>query len=152
MLLVVAGGYALWRATSADAAPAREFMELELAAGDAADTGTCYSLSTVLIANGTPPDAARSWSAPEGSRGREWTLLLENVRQGYGGPEREFRQYTFARRGDRVRLIAVEASKGHPTEVGAAIDDLLAEPHARRSTPLERCRQPNAHGYQFPAK
>jgi hypothetical protein len=127
-------------------------MELELAAGDAADTGTCYSLSTVLIADGALGDAARSWSAPKGSRGGEWTLLLENVRQGYRGPEREFREFTFVRHGEQVWLVAVEASKGHPTEVRATIDDLLQAPHARRSTPVDRCRQPGANGYQFPPK
>jgi hypothetical protein len=152
MLLVVAAGFAWWRATASSAAPSREFTELELAAGDAASTGTCYSLSTVLIVNGALRDTARSWSAPSGSRGGEWTLLVENVRQGYNGPEREFRQFTFGRHGEQVQLITVDASKGHPTEVAATIDDLLQAPHARRSTPVDRCRQPNANGYQFPPK
>jgi len=114
--------------------------------------GTCYSLNTVLIANGALGDTARSWSAPQGSRGDEWTLLLESVRQGYNGPEREFRKFTFRRHGEQVQLVSVDASKGHPTEVGAAIDDLLEAPHARRSTPVDRCSHPNASGYQFPPK
>ena len=52
MLLVIVGGFTIYKATSKDAVPSRDFTELELAADDEDHTGTCYSLSTVLIANG----------------------------------------------------------------------------------------------------
>jgi hypothetical protein len=152
MLLVVVGGFALWKATASKDAPSHEFMELELAAGGADSIGTCYSLNTVLIANGALNNTARTWTAPKGSRGAEWTLLLESVQQGYNGPTRDFRKFTFLRHGEQVQMVSVEASQGHPDAVGATIDDLLQAPHARRSTPVDRCRQPNADGYQFPPK
>ncbi len=152
MLLVVVGGFGLWKATASDSAPSHEFMELELAAHEPAGIGTCYSLNTVLIANGALNDTARTWSAPKGSRGGEWTLLLEKVRQGFNGPVRDFQKFTFLRHGEQVQLVSVDAAQGHPTEVGATIDDLLQAPHAQNSTPVDRCRQPNANGYQFPPK
>ena len=62
-LLVIVGGFTIYKATSKDAVPSRDFTELELAADDEDHTGTCYSLSTVLIANGVFGDATRTWSA-----------------------------------------------------------------------------------------
>lgn len=152
MLLVVVGGFGLWKAMSRDDVPSHQFMELELAAHDPPGTGTCYSLNTVLIANGALSDTARTWSAPQGSRGDEWTLLMESVHQGYNGPVRDFQKFSFLRHGEQVQLVSVDASQGHPSEIGATIDELLQAPHARGSTPVDRCRLPNASGYQFPPK
>src|SRR3954466_8563772 len=90
MLLIIVGGYSIYRAATKDDAPTRKFTELELAAGDADHTGTCYSLSTVLIANGVFGNALRTWTTPEKDNLDRWMLTLENVRQGYDGPRSEF--------------------------------------------------------------
>ena len=81
MLLVIVGGFTIYKAMSKEDAPSREFTELELAADDEDHTGTCYSLSTVLIANGVFGNATRTWTAPDPDNENKWTLELENVRQ-----------------------------------------------------------------------
>ena len=146
MLLVVFGGLAIYRGMSKEDAPSRDFLELEFAGADSDHTGSCYSLSTVLIANGVYGSTARTWKAD----GKDtWTLSLETVAQGYGGPVHEFQNLTFEKAGEQVRLKAVEASKGRPTDVAKNIDLLLEAPAGRRSTPVERCAAAGATGYLF---
>jgi hypothetical protein len=150
MLLVMVGGFAIYKFTSKATAPPRAYTDLELAAGDAGHTGTCYALSTVLVANGVFGNALRTWSAPDQKNEDKWMLTLENVQQGYNGPVHVFQKFTFVRSGEQVRLDSVEASEGLPTEVAANIDKLLEAPHVRKSTPVDRCLAPGATGYQFP--
>jgi hypothetical protein len=146
MLLVVFGGLAIYRGMSKEDAPSRDYLELEFAGADADHTGSCYSLSTVLIANGVFGGATRTWkSVSEDS----WQLEVETVTQGYGGPVHEFQKFTFEKAGEQVRLTAVEASKGRPTDVAKNIDLLLEAPQGLRSTPVNRCQQQGATGYLF---
>jgi hypothetical protein len=149
MLLVIVGGIFVYRMTSKDEAPPRDFAELELAADDAEHTGTCYSLSTVLIANGVYGQVPRSWSRPNERQEDRWTLRLENVVQAPNGPVREFQDFTFEKVGPQVRLVSVDASAGYPTDVAENIDRLLAAPHRRRSTPVDRCLEDGGTGYRF---
>ena len=146
MLLVMVGGFLVHRALSKEVAPARDFTELEFAGADSLHTGSCYSLSTVLIANLPFSTATRTWTSP---RDYAWTLTLEDVVQGHGGPVRVFQQFTFEKHDDRVRLVSVEASEGFSTEVGPNIDALLDAPTARNSTPVDRCLEPGAARYRF---
>jgi len=152
MLLVIVGGFTIYKSVSKADGPSRNFTELELAANDADHSGTCYALSTVLIANGLFGNAARTWTAPDGENENKWKLELENVIQGYNGPEREFQHFTFEKFGEQVRLVAVDASKGRPTEVDWNIDQLISAAHARRSTPVDRCARDGGTGYQYPPK
>jgi len=152
MLLVMVGGFVAYRAASKEDAPSRDFVELELAAEDDDHSGTCYSLSTVLIANGVFGNALRTWKRPDEHSDNEWTLVLESVQQGPNGPVHEFRHFTFEKFGEQVRLVDVEASEGYPTEVEENIDRLLEAPHARKSTPVDRCLKDGGTGYQFPRK
>jgi len=62
MLLVMAGGYLVYHLSSKEDAPSRDFTELEFAGADYQQTGSCYSLSTVLVTNRFFSGAARSWS------------------------------------------------------------------------------------------
>jgi hypothetical protein len=146
MLLVVAGGLAIYRGTSKEDAPSREYLELEFAGADAAHTGSCYSLGTVLIANGVFGATTRTWKA-----GGEdvWTLGVENVTQSHSGPVHEFQNFTFEKSGVQVHLRSVEASKGRPTDVANNIDTLLEAAHGHRSTPVDRCQASGATGYRF---
>ena len=132
--------------------PARDFTELELASRDSGSDGTCYALSTVLVANRVSGNSTRSWTAPEKHNKDKWILTLENVRQGYNGPQHEFQKFTFARDGEQVRLVSVEASEGLPTDVAANIDRLLEAPHELKSTPVDRCLKEHGAGYAYPPK
>ena len=146
MLLVLIGGYGAYRCSAAPATPPRAFLDLELAGADPDHTGSCYSLSTVVVANLAFSSVMATWQAA----GEEaWTLSLEDVSQGIGGPTHVYQRFTFRENAEQVRLIAVAASEGQSTEVGANIDALLAAPNERRSTTVERCLEAGATGYRF---
>ena len=146
MLLVLVGGFALYRTTHKEVAPSRDFVELEFAGADADRTGSCYSLSTVLIANGVFGGASRTWTAAGPDT---WTLGLETITQAYNGPVHEFQNFTFEKSGKTVRLKSVEASKGRTTEIVKNVDQLLEAPNERHSTPVERCLESGSVGYRF---
>jgi hypothetical protein len=146
MLLVMAGAFLVHRSLSKEEAPARDFLELELAAAGAERTGTCYSLGTVLIANRVFSGAARTWTAP---RNDAWTLMLDDVTQGSGGPARIFQKFTFEKHGEQVQLVSMEASEGLTTALEENVDALLEAPNERHSTPVDRCLKAAATGYHF---
>jgi hypothetical protein len=150
MLLAIVGGFTIYKAMSKEDVPSREFTELELAADDEDHTGTCYSLSTVLIANGVFGNALRTWSAPDPDNENKWTLEIENVRHGPNGPEHLFQRFTFEKFGEQVRLVDVEASEDLPTDITENIDQMLAAPHHRKSTATDRCLKDGGIGYQYP--
>jgi hypothetical protein len=148
MLLVMAGTYLAYHLSSKEDAPSREFTELEFAGADEEHTGSCYSLSTVLIANRAFSGAVRTWSSP---RKDEWTLALDSIVQGNGGPLQISQKFTFEKSGEQVRLVWVEASEKMPTDLKLNIDALLENPRALNSTPVERCQKEGATGYLFTA-
>jgi hypothetical protein len=148
MILVMAGVYLIHHLTSKEDAPSREFTELEFAGADYQHTGSCYSLSTVLVVNRFFSGAVRSWSSP---REDAWTLALDSIVQGNGGPTQISRKFTFEKDGDQVRLASVEASEKLPTDLKTNVDVLLESPRALRSTPVERCQKEGATGYLFVA-
>lgn len=152
MILVLAGGFAAYKLLHRAEAPSRSFTELELAAADADHTGTCYSLSTVLVANRLFDNSLRTWSAPDKDNPDEWMLAIENVVQGYSGPQNTFQKFTFARYGKTIRLVSVDASAGFPTELDKTIDRLLEAPHDMHSTAVDRCLKDGGSGYQYPPK
>jgi hypothetical protein len=142
MLLVIVGGFLTVRYMSREDGPSRAFTELEF-------SDSCYSLSTVLIANRVLSGASRTWTAP---RDDAWTLKLDDIVQGNGGPVRLFQKFTFEKYGDQIRLVAMEASDGLDADIAHNIDTLLEVPNERHSTPVERCQQPGAAGYHFVPK
>jgi hypothetical protein len=142
MLLVIVGGFLAVRYTSREEGPSRGFTELEFA-------DSCYSLSTVLVANRFLSGASRTWTAP---RRDAWTLKLDDIVSGPGGPVRMFQKFTFEKYGDQVRLVAVDASEGLDTALAHNVDQLLELPNERHSTPVERCQLPGATGYHFVPK
>ena len=73
MLLVIVGGFLTVRYMTRDDGPSRDFTELEFA-------DSCYSLSTVLIANRFLSGASRTWTAP---RDDAWTLKLDDIVSGH---------------------------------------------------------------------
>ncbi len=150
MLLVIVGGVFFYKSTSKDEAPSRSFVELELAADDEDHTGTCYSLSTVLIANGVSGGVVRTWSTPEPKNSDKWTLTVESLYHERGQPVRQYQAFTFEKFGEQVRLTGVDASEQFPTGVRENIDRLLQAPHARKSTPVDRCSEDGGTGYQYP--
>lgn len=146
MLLVMVGGYLVYHLTSKEDAPPREFTELEFAGADADHTGSCYSLDTVLFAHRAHSKAVRTWTSP---REDAWMLTLDDVLQGYAGPQSIFQKFTFEKHGNQVRLVTVEASEKISTDLATNIDDLVEGPGDFASTPVERCQQEGATGYKF---
>lgn len=139
MLLVIVGGFLTVRFMSREEGPSRDFTELEFA-------DSCYSLSTVLISNRFLSGAARTWNAP---RDDAWTLKLDEIVQGPGGPTRIYQKFTFEKDGAQVRLVSMEASEGLDTDLAHNLDTLLEVPNERHSTPVDRCQEPGATGYHF---
>jgi hypothetical protein len=144
-LLVMIGGYGLHRALSKPDTPPREFTELEFAGPVYTKKGSCYSLSTIIIANAAWSSATRSWTPRADGL---WELTVEELQQGYGGPRHVFQKLTFQKRDQLVHLAAVDASEGLSRELNATIDSLLEAPNERHSTPVDRCRIA-ADGYAF---
>ena len=142
MLLVMVGGFLTVRYMTREEGPSRDFTELEFA-------DSCYSLSTVLVANRFLSGASRTWTAP---RDDAWTLKLDDIVAGRGGPVRMFQKFTFEKYGDQVRLVAMEASEGLETGLAHNVDALLELPNERHSTPVDRCQEPGATGYHFVPK
>jgi hypothetical protein len=145
MLLVIVGGFAIHRFTTKPESPSREFLDRELAGADAVHTGSCYSLSTVIVANTVLGSALLSWAAAGDDA---WVLTMEDV-QNHGGPVHVFQRFRFEAAGEQVRLVSVDASEGQNTDVDANIDALLSAPNERRSTPVDRCVDDDATGYHF---
>jgi hypothetical protein len=136
MMLVMVVGFAAYRMSSSDDAPPRKFLELELAGLDSDQAGSCYSLSTALMTSHPHAGEARTWTS---TRNDEWTLLLDDVVQGNGGPVRAFQKFTFEKRGELVHLVSVEASQGLDSDLERNIHELVSMPKGRRSTPVDRC-------------
>jgi hypothetical protein len=147
MVLIIAGAFLINRGCSDEKSPSQEFADLELAGADEEQTGSCYALSTVLVANGIFGNVARTWTSP---RENVWTLGLENVVQGYNGPVHVYQNFTFEQVGQQVRLVSVDASEGRSTDITENIDELLRPPNGRKSTPVERCNQPGTDKYEPP--
>ena len=139
MLLVIVGGFLTVRFMSREEGPSRDFTELEFA-------DSCYSLSTVLISNRFLSGASRTWNTP---RDDAWTLKLDEIVQGPGGPTRIYQKFTFEKDGAQVRLVSMEASEGLDTDLAHNLDTLLEVPNERHSTPVDRCQVPGATGYHF---
>ena len=144
MLAVMVGGFLIARQCSADKLPPRDFTARELTGVD--ESGSCYSLSTILAANRVVSASTSTWDSP---RDGTWRLKLESVVQGYGGPQHLFRTLTFEQSGDRVRLVSVDASKHQPDTIQSNIDDLLDAPTSLKSTPVDRCGKNGGTGYRY---
>lgn len=147
MLLLVVLAFTGYRMTHRPDAPSRDFMDLELSLPG--EEGSCYSLSTTLIANRLFGATSRTWQRAGDDA---WRLTVERVIQGYGGPTREYSTWTFERHGKAVELTKVDASKDMPQEPAASLDALLDAPNSIHSTPVDRCREPGAAGYRFKRK
>jgi hypothetical protein len=147
MLAVIVVGFLISTQCSGDKLPSREFTALEFAGPDL--TGSCYSLSTILVAHGVSNASTRTWESP---REGTWKLKLESVVQGYGGPEHLFRTLTFEQSGDQVRLVSVDASRNQPATIASNIDDLIEAPNSLRSTPVDRCGKNGGTGYRYKAR
>jgi len=147
LLLTIVAGFLIHRTVSKDDGPSREFTDLELSLPG--EQGSCFSLSTTLVANGLFGKTPRTW---KNAGDDAWQLTVEGVVQGYNGPTREFSTWTFEKHGKAVELAKVEASPGRPQEPAASLDDLLDAPNSLHSTPVDRCREPGATGYHFERK
>jgi hypothetical protein len=146
MMLVMAVGFVILRMSSKEESPPRDFLDLEFEGADFEQTGACYSLSTVLIATYPIGGEARTWTSEGDDR---WTLLIDDVVRGNGGPVRAFQKLTFEKHENMARLVTVETTKGFDTDLDRNVEWLVRSAHGRRSTPIDRCLEPGAKGYLF---
>jgi len=144
MMVAMVAAFFIHRSCSSETSPSIEFTNLEFRGADDEKTGSCYELSTVLVANNLFGNASRTWKSP---RKDAWTLEIENIEQGFNGPKVVFQRLTFERSDEQVRLVDVEASEGIDTDIKNTIDRLLRAPNGRKSTPVERCKEPGADKY-----
>jgi hypothetical protein len=145
--LTIAIGLLVVRAHSKNDAPPREFTELE--ASLAGEDGSCYSLSTILIANRLFGSTLRTWKKVGDDA---WEITLEAVVAGRGGPTRQYWSGTFEKRGSTAVLVKVESSPGNSPDPVSSLDGLLVEPNGMHSTPVARCTGAGATGYHFTRK
>jgi len=146
-MLTIADGFLVHHAFSKEDTPSREFTDLELSLPG--EEGSCYSLSTTLVANGVFGKNPRTWKS---TGENAWQLTVERVVQAYNGPTRDFSTWTFEKHGKAVELVQVEASPGNPQDPTSSLDDLLNAPNSIHSTPVDRCLEPRATGYHFKRK
>jgi hypothetical protein len=112
--------------------PPADIAALELARGDIEETGSCFSLGSVLTANrldGTASDVDVSWS----TRVRdEWTLRVEKGKS--------WSAYTFIRQEGRMLPVRLAFSDDLPQlGMAEAMEELLAAT-ANGSVPrVKRC-------------
>jgi len=152
MLLVIVGGFALYRHAQKPEGPSREFLDTEFAGADVDRTGSCYSLSTVIIANSAFTNATLEWKHAGAEDEERWRLSIEELMNGGSTPVHVFQRYTFMRKGELVELVAVEASEGQSKVIKDHVDNLLEAPNGIHSTPVDRCKDPAATGYEFKRK
>jgi hypothetical protein len=119
-------------------APPREFTELELGAADAEATGTCYSLSTVLIANVySGPRPVITWTRVSDT---VWKRRYEGVHDANSGLQGAWWiEHTFEQRDPKVVLTGYESSDAREYTSQQVLDSLLEAPIERRSTQVDRC-------------
>jgi len=109
-----------------------EYAALEMAKADAATTGSCYSLATVLRANGL--DAGSSdqkiiWTMRVRD---EWHLRLQRGRA--------WREFWFVREGDFVVPFQyITSDDGDKTGSQEAVDALLVAPATNGLSKVPRC-------------
>lgn len=144
MLLLIVLAFTAYRMMHKPDSPPREFTDLELSLPG--EDGSCYSLSTVFIANGVFGKTPRTWKSTGDDA---WQLTVERVVQNYNGPARDYSTWSFEKHGKAVELVKVDASAGNPQDPRASLDDLLSAPNALHSTPVERCQDAGATGYKF---
>jgi hypothetical protein len=130
---------------SNETTPPRDLLELELTAADREHTGTCYSLSTVLIANTVGySNATVSWHQVDSDT---WTRRSEEMVQSTRGPTHIWQSITFQREQARIAPIAHDSAPEPVPPLGMAIDRLLQAPIERGSTRIQRCLD-GGTGYQ----
>jgi hypothetical protein len=137
----------LTRCSARGERPPQEFLDAELTAGDAAQTGTCYSLGVVLTANyGRQRDAVKKWEQLAADR---WRFTFEAIQQEYGGGPQAFTlNATFERGGTRVRPVEITSTSAVDASVLEAMRGLMEAPDAYGSTKVDRCQQ-GGTGYKF---
>jgi hypothetical protein len=113
-------------------APPPGFAALELTQADLNDTGSCYSLHNVLVAN--------KLDVATGDTGIVWTMRVKDEWHLRITRDRLWREFWFVRDGERVRpmqYVVADGATDMPTQ--QAIDELLAAPALRSLPKLARC-------------
>ena len=113
-------------------APPPAFAALELARADFNNTGSCYSLHNVLVANklDVPADDTRVL----------WTLRVKDEWHLRVTRNKLWREYWFVRDGDLVlpmQYVVADGATDQPVQ--QAVDELLAAPALSSLPKLARC-------------
>jgi hypothetical protein len=112
--------------------PPGSIARLELLRGDINETGSCYSLDSVLRAaqlNPRTEDARVAWTRHSAD---EWTMRAMVKGQ--------WREYTFRREGDRLLPVHSDLPDHDPgVNLERAVDELLASTHDGSVPRVPRC-------------
>jgi hypothetical protein len=126
--------------------PSREFTDLELVAADHQSTGTCYSLSTVLIATSFwQQRPVITWTRVNDTT---WKHRAEGFADPQsGGQGTWWIDYTFEQRDQSVVITDYASSDSREYTPTQVIDALLEAPIDMKSTKVDRCLN-GGSGYQ----
>jgi hypothetical protein len=110
--------------------PPPAFAALEITTAGATTTPTCYSLNSLLAANGLSGDAPRVWTERVKD---EWTLRV--------GRRNTWRTYTFRRENDLVVPMMVVSSDDLPQiSMERVMDQWLKLAKEKNAMRVSRCK------------
>jgi plasmid maintenance system killer protein len=132
LILIAVACWMVFSQRHSEAPP--DYTALELAQADAAATGSCHSLASVLHANRLEAGASDLkilWTMRVRD---EWHLRMERGRR--------WREFWFTREGDRIVPIQYVVSEAHDrTTLKDAVGNLLAAPALKDQPRVARCAQ-----------
>ena len=129
-------------------APSRDFLDLEFEGADFEQTGILLFARAPYSSRIARPPATRG---PGRRRTTDrWTLLLDDVVQGNGGPVRVFQKFTFEKHESMVRLVTLETDerlrhRSRPEHRRPGQVRARTALHAHRSLPRTRTPRLSVH-------
>ncbi len=117
--------------------PPDAFLDSELTLGDAAHTGSCYSLRLLLRQHlfwlGS---TVGSWK-PIGDE--DWLFRVEWVEGGNGGPDSQWENFTFRKVGDLVYPQVIETKAGGNVPLEPFVKEMISWPKQQHAQKVARC-------------
>lgn len=141
--LIIAMGIAWARLSGPrEIKPPDSFLDSEVTLGDAAQTGSCYSLRLLLrqhllLTSG----AVGSWTKDDNDG---WSFHVEWIEQRGGGPESNWETLKLAARNGQVMPQSLATPRSDHEPLPPFMRELMSWPAERRAQKVERCQNGNA--------